>query len=397
MPTPRRSRWPRSPTPARSWCASRSTTTRPRAAVPEIRRKLDDLGVGVPLIGDFHYNGHQLLVEYPAMAARPGQVPHQPRQRGRQAPRRELPDHRARRAGARQAGAHRRQLGLARPGAADRADGRERRASRRPRDSPRRDDRGDARVGPALRRAGRGDRAWRHDRIIISAKVSGVRDLVDVYRLLAARCDYPLHLGLTEAGMAMKGIVASTAGLAILLNEGIGDTIRVSLTPEPGRRPGRRGARRAAGAAVARPALVPAPGLGLPRLRPHDQHLLPGDGRSRSRPTCATRCRSGQTRYPGVEEMRVAVMGCVVNGPGESKHADIGISPAGHVRGAGGAGLRGRRAAHDAARRGPRARSSSRHPRRLRRAALRRERPASDPARAPGGSHGGPARLVLRT
>ena len=117
-----------------------------------------------------------------------------------------------------------------------------------------------------------------HDRIIISAKVSGVRDLVDVYRLLAARCDYPLHLGLTEAGMGDKGIIASTAGLAILLNEGIGDTIRVSLTPGARGAARARGRGRPAGPPVDGPALVPAAGQRVSRLRPHDQYFLPGDG-----------------------------------------------------------------------------------------------------------------------
>ena len=153
-----------------------------------------------------------------------------------------------------------------------------------------------------------------------------MQDLVDVYRRLATRCDYPLHLGLTEAGMAMKGIVASTAGLAILLSEGIGDTIRVSLTPEPG-------GDRTEEVRVAQQVLqslglrsFPPQVVGLPRLRPHDLARSSRRWHSRSRPTCATRCRSGPRAYPGVEEMRVAVMGCVVNGPGESKHADIGIS-----------------------------------------------------------------------
>ena len=190
-----------------------------------------------------------------------------------------------------------------------------------------------------------------HDRIVISAKVSGVRDLVDVYRLLAARCDYPLHLGLTEAGMGMKGIVASTAGLSILLNEGIGDTIRVSLTPAPG-------GDRTEEVLVAQQVLQ---SLGLRSFLPQVS-ACPGCGRTTSTffQEMAQRIQAylreqmpaWAARYPGVEEMRVAVMGCVVNGPGESKHADIGISPAGHVRGAGRAGLRGRGAAHHAARRG---------------------------------------------
>ncbi|HUG86824.1 MAG TPA: flavodoxin-dependent (E)-4-hydroxy-3-methylbut-2-enyl-diphosphate synthase, partial [Euzebya sp.] len=163
------------------------------------------------------------------------------------------------------------------------------------------------------------------DRIIISAKVSGVRDLVDVYRLLAARCDYPLHLGLTEAGMGMKGIVASTAGLALLLEQGIGDTIRVSLTPAPG-------GDRTEEVQVAQQILQ---SLGLRSVTPQVS-ACPGCGRTTStffqemaeqiqgylRQEMPVWAKS----YPGVEDMRVAVMGCVVNGPGESKHADIGIS-----------------------------------------------------------------------
>jgi (E)-4-hydroxy-3-methylbut-2-enyl-diphosphate synthase len=164
-----------------------------------------------------------------------------------------------------------------------------------------------------------------HDRIVISAKVSGVQDLIDVYRLLAARCDYPLHLGLTEAGMGMKGIVASTAGLAILLGEGIGDTIRVSLTPAPG-------GDRTEEVQVAQQVLQ---SMGLRSFLPQVS-ACPGCGRTTSSffQEMAQRIQgylrdqmpAWQARYPGVEEMRVAVMGCVVNGPGESKHADIGIS-----------------------------------------------------------------------
>ena len=247
------------------------------AAVPEMVRKVRGLGVDVPIIGDFHYNGHKLLAEYPEMAAalakyriNPGNVGAKRHDEHFATIVRIAIDNG-------EAGPDRGQLGFARPGDPDRADGRERRARRAARRA-RRDDRGDARVGDALGRAGRGDRACAHDRIILSAKVSGVRDLVDVYRLLAARSDYPLHLGLTEAGMGDKGIVASTAGLAILLNEGIGDTIRVSLTPEPGRAARTRGRDRPAGAPVDGPALVPAAGLGLPGLRPDDLDVLPGDG-----------------------------------------------------------------------------------------------------------------------
>jgi (E)-4-hydroxy-3-methylbut-2-enyl-diphosphate synthase len=165
----------------------------------------------------------------------------------------------------------------------------------------------------------------RHDRIIVSAKVSNVRDLVDTYRALAGRCDYPLHLGLTEAGMGDRAIVASTAGVAILLDEGIGDTIRVSLTPEPG-------ADRAREVEVAQSILQ---SLGLRSFTPQVS-ACPGCGRTTSTffqemardidVHLRARMPEWRERYPGVEDLRVAVMGCVVNGPGESKHADIGIS-----------------------------------------------------------------------
>jgi (E)-4-hydroxy-3-methylbut-2-enyl-diphosphate synthase len=164
-----------------------------------------------------------------------------------------------------------------------------------------------------------------HDRIILSAKVSGVRDLVDVYRRLATRGDYPLHLGLTEAGMGMKGMVASTAGLSLLLMEGIGDTIRVSLTPRPG-------GDRTEEVQVAQQVLQ---SLGL-RSFTAQVTACPGCGRTTStffqdmaeqiQDYLRAQRPVWKERYPGAEELRVAVMGCVVNGPGESKHADIGIS-----------------------------------------------------------------------
>ena len=164
-----------------------------------------------------------------------------------------------------------------------------------------------------------------HDRIIISAKVSGVQDLVDVYRKLAARCDYPLHLGLTEAGMGTKGVVASTAGLAILLQDGIGDTIRVSLTPRPG-------GDRTEEVQVAQQILQ---SMGIRSFTPQVT-ACPGCGRTTSTffqemaEEIQTYLRDQRPvwreRYPGSEDLRVAVMGCVVNGPGESKHAHIGIS-----------------------------------------------------------------------
>jgi (E)-4-hydroxy-3-methylbut-2-enyl-diphosphate synthase len=164
-----------------------------------------------------------------------------------------------------------------------------------------------------------------HDRIVISAKVSGVQDLIEVYTLLAERCDYPLHLGLTEAGMGSRGIISSTAGLAVLLQRGIGDTIRVSLTPSPG-------GDRTEEVQIAQQVLQ---SLGLRSFTPQVS-ACPGCGRTTSTffqemaRDIGAYLRDqmpvwGRT-HPGVEELRVAVMGCVVNGPGESKHADIGIS-----------------------------------------------------------------------
>jgi (E)-4-hydroxy-3-methylbut-2-enyl-diphosphate synthase len=184
----------------------------------------------------------------------------------------------------------------------------------------------DAIVESGLRSARLAEEAGlRHDRIILSAKVSNVQDLVDVYRKLAPQSDYPLHLGLTEAGMGMKGIVASTAGLGILLQEGIGDTIRVSLTPKPG-------GDRTEEVEVAQQILQ---SMGLRSFVPQVT-ACPGCGRTTSTffQEMAEQIQGylreqrpvWKARYPGSEELRVAVMGCVVNGPGESKHADIGIS-----------------------------------------------------------------------
>ena len=163
------------------------------------------------------------------------------------------------------------------------------------------------------------------DRILLSAKVSRVQDLIDVYRELAGRCDYPLHLGLTEAGMGMKGIVASTVGMGVLLQEGIGDTIRVSLTPRPG---GDRSQEVEACQNILQ-------SLGLRHFLPQVS-ACPGCGRTTSTffqelaEEIESHIRARMTEWkktlPGVEELKVAVMGCVVNGPGESKHADIGIS-----------------------------------------------------------------------
>jgi (E)-4-hydroxy-3-methylbut-2-enyl-diphosphate synthase len=184
----------------------------------------------------------------------------------------------------------------------------------------------EAMVESALRSARLAEAAGlSHDRILLSAKVSGVQDLVDVYRRLASRCDYPLHLGLTEAGMGMKGTVASAAGLSILLQEGIGDTVRVSLTPAPG-------GDRSEEVRVAQQVLQ---SLGLRSFAPQVTSC-PGCGRTTStffqqmaqdiQDYLRDRMAEWRTTRPGVEQLRVAVMGCVVNGPGESKHADLGIS-----------------------------------------------------------------------
>src|SRR4051812_35923963 len=293
------------------------------AAVPEIRRKLDDLGVGVPLIGDFHYNGHQLLVEYPAMAAalakyriNPGNVGSKRHDVNFQTIVRAAIDNgKPVRIGVNWGSLDQQLLtDLMNENAELSA----------PADS--RDVMIEAMLQSALRSAELAEETGlAHDRIIISAKVSGVQDLVDVYRALAARCDYPLHLGLTEAGLGMKGIVASTAGLAILLDEGIGDTIRVSLTPAPG-------GDRTEEVLVAQQVLQ---SMGLRSFTPQVS-ACPGCGRTTStffqemaeqiQGYLREKMPVWAASYAGVEEMRVAVMGCVVNGPGESKHADIGIS-----------------------------------------------------------------------
>jgi len=292
-------------------------------AVPSIRRKLDDLGIGVPVIGDFHYNGHQLLIEYPEMAValakyriNPGNVGTKRHDENFVTIIRVALEHdKPVRIGVNWGSLD--QLLLT-----ELMDANARSAS--PADS--RDVMIEAMIASALRSAELAEQTgMAHDRIVISAKVSGVRDLLDVYRLLAARCDYPLHLGLTEAGMGMKGIVASTAGLSLMLEEGIGDTIRVSLTPAPG-------GDRTEEVQVAQQVLQ---SLGLRSFTPQVS-ACPGCGRTTStffqemaqqiQGYLRDQMPAWAASYPGVEDMRVAVMGCVVNGPGESKHADIGIS-----------------------------------------------------------------------
>jgi len=293
------------------------------AAVPAMIGKLRDLGVGVPVIGDFHYNGHLLLVRYPEMARalakyriNPGNVGARHRDANFQAIIRvAIENDKPVRIGVNW-------------GSLDQAlltelmDANARAAAPR----PARAVMIEAMIESAMRSAELAEATGLgHDRIILSAKVSGVRDLVDVYRSLAGRSDYPLHLGLTEAGLGTKGIISSTAGLSILLNEGIGDTIRVSLTPAPG-------GDRTEEVAVAQQILQ---SLGLRSFLPQVS-ACPGCGRTTStffqemaeriQAYLGERMGEWRTRYPGVEELRVAVMGCVVNGPGESRHADIGIS-----------------------------------------------------------------------
>ncbi len=299
-------------------------TEQAAAAVPEMLRKLrDGLGVDVPVIGDFHYNGHRLLVQYPETARllakyriNPGNVGGKHHDENfttivRVAVEHDKPVRIGVNWGSLDQDLLTAMMEANARGAA-------------PRDT--RDVMIDAMVESAMRSAELAESAgMRHDRIILSAKVSGVRDLVDTYRRLAPRSDYPLHLGLTEAGMGMKGIVASTAGLAVLLNEGVGDTIRVSLTPEPG-------AGRELEVEVAQQVLQ---SMGLRSFLPQVS-ACPGCGRTTStffqemakEITEHLKARMPEWRetHPGVEDMRVAVMGCVVNGPGESKHADIGIS-----------------------------------------------------------------------
>ena len=294
------------------------------AAVPEMMRKLrDNLGVDVPVIGDFHYNGHKLLVQYPETARllakyriNPGNVGGKYHDENFSTIVRVAVVHdKPVRIGVNWGSLDQDLLTSMMEANA---------AAAEPRDA--RDVMIDAMIESAMRSAELAEQVGlRHDRIILSAKVSGVRDLVDTYRRLAPRSDYPLHLGLTEAGMAMKGIVTSTAGLAILLNEGIGDTIRVSLTPEPG-------AGRELEVEVAQQVLQ---SMGLRSFLPQVS-ACPGCGRTTStffqemaqQITGHLRARMPEWRetHPGVEDMKVAVMGCVVNGPGESKHADIGIS-----------------------------------------------------------------------
>jgi len=294
------------------------------AAVPELVRRVRDAGVSAPIVGDFHYNGHLLLTEYPDCAVSLDKYRINPGNVG---------------VGERHDENFRRMIEVAvahgKPvrigvnwGSLDRSLLTRLMDENAKREVPLEDRRVvlEAMRESALASAELAERFGQpHDRIILSAKVSDVRDLLAVYRALAAACDYPLHLGLTEAGLGMKGIVASSAALAILLGEGIGDTIRVSLTPAPG-------GDRAEEVRISQQVLQ---SLGIRHFTPQVSSC-PGCGRTTSTffqelaaevtAHIQRRMSEWRARYPGVEELRVAVMGCVVNGPGESKHADIGIS-----------------------------------------------------------------------
>jgi (E)-4-hydroxy-3-methylbut-2-enyl-diphosphate synthase len=294
------------------------------AAVPAIRERLYALGLNVPLVGDFHFNGHKLLAEVPECGLALAKYRINPGNVGRGSKRdpqfaamievacrndrpvrigvnwgsldaellTRLMDENSRRAEPLDAGAVTQE----------------------------------AMIRSALESAARAvELGLPHDHIVLSCKVSGVQDLIAVYRDIAARCEYPLHLGLTEAGMGSKGIVASTAAMAVLLQEGIGDTIRVSLTPEPGGDRTRevlvaQEMLQALGLRSFTPMVIACPGCGrttstffqelAQHIQGHIRHRMP----------------AWKERHEGVEEMTVAVMGCVVNGPGESKHANLGIS-----------------------------------------------------------------------
>ena len=292
-------------------------------AVPEIASRLADMGVSVPIIGDFHYNGHLLLAKYPPTAKtlakyriNPGNVGGKRRDENfRTIVKIALDNDKPVRIGVNWGSLDQDLLTTLMDENAREADQRTAKEVYV-----------EAMIQSALRSAAIAeDVGLGHDRIIISAKVSGVQDLFLVYRELASRCDYPLHLGLTEAGLGSKGIIASTAALSILLSEGIGDTIRVSLTPRPG-------GDRTEEVHVAQQILQ---SLELQSFNPQVT-ACPGCGRTTStffqhmaediQTYLREQMPSWRQRYPGVIEMKVAVMGCVVNGPGESKHANIGIS-----------------------------------------------------------------------
>ncbi|MDQ1345184.1 MAG: (E)-4-hydroxy-3-methylbut-2-enyl-diphosphate synthase, partial [Pseudomonadota bacterium] len=294
------------------------------AAVPRIVDRLGQFGVRVPIVGDFHFNGHKLLREHPACAEALAKYRINPGNVGRGSKRdpqfAEMIEIACRWSKPVRIGVN--------WGSLDQdlltrlMDENSRLAE--PLDAN--DVMREAIVVSALDSAGRAEElGLGHDRIVISCKVSGVQDLIAVYRNIAGRCDYPLHLGLTEAGMGSKGIVASTAAMAVLLQEGIGDTVRVSLTPEPG---GDRTQEvivaqeilQTMGLRSFTPMVIACPGCGrttstyfqelAQKIQSHLRHRMP----------------EWRKHHPGVEQMTVAVMGCVVNGPGEAKDADVGVA-----------------------------------------------------------------------
>jgi (E)-4-hydroxy-3-methylbut-2-enyl-diphosphate synthase len=304
----------------------RITVNTPEAAqqVPYIREQLDRMGVDVPLVGDFHYNGHRLLTEYPDCAQALSKYRINPGNVGKG-------DKRDRQFGQMIEAAMRWDKPV-RIGVNWGSLDQELLASlmdensRRPEPWDARSVMYEALITSAIESARRAEAMGMDGRqVILSCKVSGVQDLVSVYRELARRCDYALHLGLTEAGMATKGTVASSVALGILLQEGIGDTIRVSLTPQPGE------ARtqevviaseilQSLGLRIFVPSVTACPGCGRTTSTTFQELAKQIDDHLRSNMPV------WRSRYPGVEKLRVAVMGCIVNGPGESKHADIGIS-----------------------------------------------------------------------
>jgi len=294
------------------------------AAVVAVREQLERMGVDVPLIGDFHYNGHRLLAEYPDCAQalakyriNPGNVGHGRKRDGQFAQMVEIACKYEKpvRIGVNWGSLDQDLLARIMDENGARAE---------PWDTVR--VMREAMVASAIESAARAEEiGLPGERIVLSCKVSGVQDLIAIYRDLSQRCDYPLHLGLTEAGMGSKGIVASTAAMAVLLQEGIGDTIRVSLTPEPG-------GPRTQEVIVAQEMLQT---MGLRAFTPMVV-ACPGCGRTTStffqelarsiQDHVRRRMPQWRGDYDGVENMTLAVMGCVVNGPGESKHANIGIS-----------------------------------------------------------------------
>jgi (E)-4-hydroxy-3-methylbut-2-enyl-diphosphate synthase len=294
------------------------------AALPYIQEGLEKLGVHVPIIGDFHYNGHLLLKKYPACARalakyriNPGNVSIGRKDDNNFGAMIEVAVENQKPV----------RIGV-NWGSLDQALLTKMMDDNSRLDEPKeaRDVMMEAMVVSALKSAEIAEKyGMRPDQIILSAKVSGVQDLIDVYRVLASRCEYPLHLGLTEAGMGMKGVVASTAALSVVLQEGIGDTIRVSLTPAPN---GDRTEEVLCGQQILQ-------SLGIRSFVPQVT-ACPGCGRTTSvffqemaqqiQTYLRDQMPSWKNRYIGVEEMKLAVMGCVVNGPGESKHSNIGIS-----------------------------------------------------------------------